>query len=44
MGDAPHRPQGVRPFPSPAAMDSDDKLLMEVLQEDEAKAATQLQR
>jgi hypothetical protein len=39
----PH-PQGVWPFASPAATDSDDELMMEVLQEDEAEAAAQLQR
>jgi hypothetical protein len=43
-GDAPLRPQGVRLFVEPAAMDSDDKLMMEVLQEDEAEAAAHLQR
>jgi hypothetical protein len=43
-GDAPPNPQGVWPFASPAAMDSDDELMIEVLQEDEAKAAAQLQR
>jgi hypothetical protein len=30
-GDAPPRSQGVRPFASPAAMDSDDELMMVVL-------------
>jgi hypothetical protein len=39
--DAPPRPEGVRPFASPVAMDS-DKLMMEVLQEDEAEAAAHL--
>jgi hypothetical protein len=43
-GDAPPRLQGVRPFASPAAMDSDDELMVEVLQEDRAEATAQLQR
>jgi hypothetical protein len=36
LGDAPLRLQGVRPFASPAAMDSDNEIMMEVLQEDES--------
>jgi hypothetical protein len=43
-GDAPPRPQGVRPFASPAAIDSNDELMMEVMQEDETEAAAHLQR
>jgi hypothetical protein len=42
-GDAPLHPQGVRPFASPAPMDNDDEIMMEVLQEDEAKAVAHLQ-
>jgi hypothetical protein len=40
--DAPLRPQGVRLFTKPASMDNDDKVMMEVLQEDEAEAAAHL--
>jgi hypothetical protein len=43
-GDAPVCPQGVRPFARPAAMDSDEEIMMEVLQEDEAEATAHLQR
>jgi hypothetical protein len=40
--DAPPRPQGVHLFASPAAMDSNDELMMEVMQEDEAEVAAHL--
>jgi hypothetical protein len=43
IGDAPPRPQVVRPLASPAAIDSDDELMMEVMQEDDAEAAAHLQ-
>jgi hypothetical protein len=43
-GDRPLRPHGVRPFASPKAMDSDDEIMMEVLQDDEAEATTHLHR
>jgi hypothetical protein len=43
-GNAPPRPQGVRPFTSPAAMDSDDELMIEVLQVDEAEDGAHIQR
>jgi hypothetical protein len=35
--------QGVRPFASPAAMDINDEIMMEVLQVDEAEAAAHQQ-
>jgi hypothetical protein len=43
-GDAPLRPQGIRLFAWPTAMDSDEEIMMEVLQEDEVEAATYQQR
>jgi hypothetical protein len=43
-GDAPLRPQSIRLFAWPTAMDSDEEIMMEVLQEDEAEAAAYQQR
>jgi hypothetical protein len=43
-GDAPLLPQSIRLVAWPTAMDSDEEIMMEVLQEDEAEAAAYQQR